>query len=151
MKEVDWESPDGHKYRVMCPEHDLDHPERGIVIGPPDLSALGLPFEVELRLHNQLWARQLFTAQDFDRRRVEAIGALQAALSVDVERVFQEYVKAAPKPPETKTTQEAVRNGGIAVSTSDGVRVARQQVQEARQRAMVNRQHQRNELERNQL
>lgn len=63
----------------------------GAVIGPPDLSSLGLPEETMVRLHNQLHDRRILTPADFRRRRDEVFAALQAAYRVDVQTLETLY------------------------------------------------------------
>lgn len=77
---------------MLLPEGapDVDAP-MGLRLGPPSLEALDLPEDVEVRLHNQLFARGLFTELDVKRRRLDIFGALQAALKVDVRRVAELY------------------------------------------------------------
>lgn len=72
-----------------------DEAIKGIPIGPPSLESLGLPTEVEVRVHNQLFHRRIFTARDARLRRVEIHAAIRAALKVDTERVYQVYMNDA--------------------------------------------------------
>lgn len=64
------------------------HAEQGVPLGPPPLAELNLPPEVEVRLHNQLFERGLYTSQDVRRRLPDVRAALMAALSVDVARIL---------------------------------------------------------------
>ena len=66
----------------------------GLPIGPPDLAPLGFPEEVEVRLHNQLFARRLLTAPDVLRHRKEVFAALQAAFRVDTDRIVALYLES---------------------------------------------------------
>lgn len=63
----------------------------GIVVGPPDLTQLGLPEEVTTRLHRELYVRGIITRRDARAKRSEVHAALQAALRVDAERIIQLY------------------------------------------------------------
>lgn len=86
METHDYKDNDGRLHRVIvpdgCPE-DL-YPE-GIPVGPPDLALLGLPLEIEVRLHNQLYSRRLFNLRDVLSRPKDIQGALQAALKLDMQ------------------------------------------------------------------
>jgi hypothetical protein len=78
--------------RVQLPKDAPDsEASRGVVLGPPSVDSLSLPEDISVRLHNQLHARQLFSMSDVRRRRQDVLGALMAALKVDVERVVQLY------------------------------------------------------------
>lgn len=72
-----------------------DEPEenysRGLIIGPPDISRLGLPEEIEARLHHELFVRQVITRKDALKKRNEIYAALQAAFSLDVDRILECY------------------------------------------------------------
>lgn len=63
----------------------------GITVGPPDLSPLGLPEEVQTRLHNELYHRGIIRRGDARARRADVHAALMAALRVDSERIIQLY------------------------------------------------------------
>lgn len=70
---------------------------QGIVVGPPDLTPLGLPLEVTTRLHNELFHRGIIRRGDARVRRPEVHAALVAALKIDVEHIitlFQEEANA---------------------------------------------------------
>lgn len=91
VRHVDIEKQ-GRYYRVEVPE---DAPantwQYGIIIGPPDLSGLGLPSKVEVRLHNELFNRGLITKIDLRKRLVEVEAALRSALRVDVQTIAALY------------------------------------------------------------
>ncbi len=94
MQEVDWADEAGRKFRVRVP--DACPPElysSGIPVGPPALTRLGLPLEIEVRLHNELHGRRLLTRQDVLARPRDVIGALQAALKTDLQRLQQVYAE----------------------------------------------------------
>jgi hypothetical protein len=85
LRRVTYEDEDGRRWvtRIDARAPDSDAP-LGIPVGPPDLSDLGLPAEVQTRLHNQLVDRGLLTAGDIRRAGNQAlIAALQAAYKVD--------------------------------------------------------------------
>ena len=88
LVQVEYVDDDGRKWAVKVPEGEEDNANMGIPIGPPDLSELGLPIDVEVRLHNQLYNRGLFTLRDIrGRRQNEIFAAIQSALNVDVSKV----------------------------------------------------------------
>lgn len=93
LKAVDWTDEEGRIWRALIPQSvpDADAP-RGVPLGPPSLEDLGLPLEQEVRLHNQLHARRLFTIRDVKARRLDVQGALQAALKVDSQRIVNLYL-----------------------------------------------------------
>jgi hypothetical protein len=92
MKEVDWLDDDGRWHRSGLPEGVSDTEAAiGVPLGPPSLEALGLPLAVEVRLHNQLHARRLFTARDLHRRLPDAQSAIASALRLDVQALEALY------------------------------------------------------------
>jgi len=85
----------GRRWVVMLPEGKPDSDaSMGIPVGPPSLEPLGLPEEIEVRLHNALVDRGLLTERDAKMRRSHLLGALQAALKVDIVRVAALYAAA---------------------------------------------------------
>lgn len=89
---ANYTATDGRHYKVLVPDHAApDTWARGIYIGPPDLSGLGLPEEVSVRLHNELFNRGIITQSDANARRPEVHAALMYALRVDAERVINAY------------------------------------------------------------
>lgn len=83
---------DGRKYIVSVPENSEPVSyHMGIIIGPPDLSLLGLTEEQEARLHMELYVRGFITKKDVLKNREELIAALQAALTLSVERIVECY------------------------------------------------------------
>lgn len=82
----------GRKTLVEIPDGKPDsHARYGVVIGPPDLSALGLPSEIEIRLHNELFARGILTHRDAKKRRQEIVNALHSVFAVNAERILNIY------------------------------------------------------------
>lgn len=63
----------------------------GIPLGPPPLTDLGLPLDVEVRLHNQLFDRHLLREADVRQRPGEVVSAVAAAYRVDATRVIGIY------------------------------------------------------------
>lgn len=96
MKQAVYKDEAGRQWAVLLPDEAPESDAAlGVPLGPPSLESLNLPEEVEVRLHNQLFARRLFAPIDVKRRRQDVFAALQAALSLDVERVVQLYLAPA--------------------------------------------------------
>jgi len=64
---------------------------QGILLGPPDISSLGLSEEVTTRLQNELFNRGIIRRGDARARRPEIHAALMAALRVDAETIITLY------------------------------------------------------------
>lgn len=80
---------DGKHVIVQIPEGE--DPRYGIVIGPPDLSHLGLPHEVETRLNNELYVRGFITKKDVMKNRQEVMNAVLTAFTVTVDKIMESY------------------------------------------------------------
>lgn len=93
LKKVNYTDSDGRLKAAWLPESEPDNYAefRGIPIGPPDLSELELPLEVEVRLNNQLYHRGIIEPLNAFKQRSEIFAALQAALKVDAERIYRIY------------------------------------------------------------
>ena len=92
MRKIEYINKDSMSHYVGIPDEAPDsHAMYGIVIGPPDLSNLELPKQVEVRLNNELFVRGLITIADVRKRRIDVLGALQSALAVDVAKVIEIY------------------------------------------------------------
>lgn len=92
LNTVTWEDKKGRQHLRAIPKGVPDsQAEIGIPIGPPPLDSLGLPEEIEVRLHNQLYARKIYTSADARARIGEINSALMAALRVDVNRILAVY------------------------------------------------------------
>jgi len=92
LREISYTDKRGRRFKVLLPEEAPDSmAARGIPVGPPSLKELGLPPEIEVRLHNQLHDRGLFTARDVKTRPQDVMGALMAALKVDKQRLVAVY------------------------------------------------------------
>jgi len=79
---------------VLLPEGAPDSDaSMGVPIGPPSLAPLGLPVEIEVLLHNQLFDRGLIRERDLRRRMPDLAAALMAALRVNVHRIAGLYSK----------------------------------------------------------
>ena len=92
LLERDYTDEEGFSWRVLIPRHEIEHPERGIVIGPPSLEGIGLSEDVRKELHNQLWARGIITKEDIRGRHLDITAALQRAYRVDLAKVTEAYL-----------------------------------------------------------
>lgn len=87
-----WTDPEGRKWRTAIPDAAPDHEaKRGVPAGPPSLEPLGLPLDIEVRLHNELVARKIFTYDDARKKRADVANALSSALKVDTSRIIDLY------------------------------------------------------------
>lgn len=87
-------------YVVLVPESaSEDTWDRGVIVGPADLTPLGLSEETTKRLHKELYARNIITALDAQKRRGELSAAIMAALTLDAERVYECYLGILTVPP----------------------------------------------------
>ena len=88
-----WTDEEGRRWHVLLPAGAPDEEApHGLLLGPPDLSELGLPPEIEIRLHRALEARGLITAEDARRRPQDITAALQSAFRVSAQRVQALYL-----------------------------------------------------------
>ncbi len=89
---VTYEDVDGRAWLRALPQGvPASQASIGIPLGPPSLEDLGLPKDIEIRLHNQLYARKLLTSDDVRMRTTEVYSALMAALRLDVQRILALY------------------------------------------------------------
>lgn len=108
LRRTTFTDPDGRIKAVLLPEEVPDsEASRGVPIGPPDLSALGWPKDIEVRLHNELFYRGILTPTDALKRRGEIASAIQASLKLDTEAVVVQYLGNDYKiaKPDRKTDQ----------------------------------------------
>lgn len=92
LRHVTWTDPEGRKFKRLLPSNAPDSDaEWGIPLGPPSLKGLGLPAEIEIRLHNELFARGLYTEASIRRRNDAIVAALQAAFKIDAGRIAEVY------------------------------------------------------------
>ncbi len=96
MQEVDWTDADGRRWRVRVPAGcPADMYPAGIPVGPPALSALreahGWSIEFEVRLHNELHSRGLYTPRDVLARPRDVTAALQAAYRCDMQAIQRHF------------------------------------------------------------
>lgn len=81
----------GKLYKAMVP--DDAPPETwgfGMIVGPPDFEDL-LPYELAVRLHNELYVRGLITFEDVRHRNQELLAAWQSALKYDAGKIYEMY------------------------------------------------------------
>lgn len=81
---------DGRYYYVLVPDHETD-PTKGMILGPPDLSSLNLPPDVEETLHTELFVRGIRDKKIAQKKRQEVFAALQAAFAVSAEKIVECY------------------------------------------------------------
>ena len=112
LKRASWTDPEGRKKVVLIPE-ESDQPEMGIPVGPPPLTDLDLPLELEVRLNNELVNRGIITPVEALRNRAEISLAIQSALKLSVDRIIQMYT--GPDFKNAKPAREPVvsTNGSI--------------------------------------
>jgi hypothetical protein len=92
MRQILHKETSGIQYYVNVPDSAPDeHSSYGIRVGPPDLSGLKLPVEIEVALNNALVARRLITLNDVRARPQEVFAALQTALKVDTTVIMNLY------------------------------------------------------------
>lgn len=92
MRETTYTDPEGRMWWVLLPEGVPDADAyRGIPIGPPSVDGLGLPVEIATRLHNELYARRIFTEREAVRRQQDLHNAMRSALRLDVDRLVALY------------------------------------------------------------
>ena len=88
----------------------------GMIVGPPPLTPLGLPLETEVRLHNALHDRELFTLLDVTKRREHVVGAIMSALKVDAQHIVDLYTLMPPPTQIDKAPPDQVRSlNGVSV------------------------------------
>lgn len=92
MESREYTDANGRRWAVMVPDGCPDNMTRsGVPIGPPSLTRLGLPLEVEVRMHNQLLERGILTKRDFEARPRDVMAALQATYRVDLATLHTIY------------------------------------------------------------
>jgi hypothetical protein len=92
LSQVTYTNEKGMKKVVLLPEGSFEIPSKGIPVGPPSLEELGLPVEIETRINNELYSRNILTAQDALKKRAEIVYAIQAALRVDADGILGIYL-----------------------------------------------------------
>ncbi len=90
LVQTSYQDGDGKYWAVWLPEGEEDV-TKGIPIGPQDISNLGLPKDIEVALHNQLFHRGLFNWRIIRHNQRELIAAIQAAYKVDAAKINNLY------------------------------------------------------------
>lgn len=109
MRRISYEDEKGRFWMVELPDNVPDSDaSMGLPIGPPPLESLGLPEDIEVELHNQLFHRGLLTTKDLSRRRGEIISALMHSLGVTGRAILALY----QNPPEKKVEPSKKRRTG---------------------------------------
>jgi len=107
MRRVSYEDEKGRMWMVDLPENVPDSDaSMGLHVGPPPLESLGLPEDIEIELHNQLFHRGLLTARDLKKRRGEIISALIHSLGVTGRAIIALYLDP-PEQPASQPKKEA--------------------------------------------
>lgn len=94
---------------VMLPDNvSEDEAPHGIPLGPPNLSELGLPEEMEVRLSNELYYRDILTPVDAVKNRAGIASAIQSVLKLDADRIVtlyagKDYQNARKESPENQS------------------------------------------------
>lgn len=95
MRETTYTDPTGRKWAVLLPENAGDeHAYMGIVVGPQPLDDLRLPPTYAIRLHNELFARRIFTSADARRQPGDVARALVSAARVGALEVITAFEQA---------------------------------------------------------
>lgn len=88
-KKVTYTAPDGRMFYVEVPEDAPEHHYRfGVVLGPPDLKIELDTEQLNVRIHNELYARQLLTLHDLRHRPADVVAAIQAAVRIDAQELM---------------------------------------------------------------
>lgn len=80
----------GRYFKVLLPDYEPDA-SKGMIIGPPLLDELGIDEDLMIRLHNELYRRQVFTFEDAKRRMDEIGWAISSVMKATAERVVEIY------------------------------------------------------------
>ncbi len=109
MRQSFYSDEKGRNWATLLPDGVPDsEAAMGLLLGPPSMEPLGLPEEIEIRLHNQLFYRRLFTFEDVRRRRADVASALQSTLKVDAQAIVDIYTPK-PEPVEEKPMEQPKR------------------------------------------
>ena len=108
LKKISYKDSEGRHKVVLLPEDESEENAAiGVPVGPPDLSELGLPVDMEIRLNNELFYRGILTPQDALKKRSEVSAAIQSTLKLDTEHIVtiyagKDYRNARKESPEVK-------------------------------------------------
>lgn len=96
MREVSYEDTEGRRWMVLLPAGVPDSQAHyGLPVGPPPVDALGLPPDIAVRLHNQLFERRIFTARQARADVPGLLAAIRSALRLSAEGVIALYEQGA--------------------------------------------------------
>ena len=100
IKRVAFEDERGRKYLSEIPvDMDDGQAHLGVILGPPDVvDRLALPEPLATRLHNELFRRELWNYKEIQKQPNALLGALQAALLTDVQRLTTAYYEIDNEP-----------------------------------------------------
>lgn len=93
MKAVTYIDDKGRKWRRWLPEKESeDRAYMGVPAGPVSLDkyaeSVGMPEDIQTRLHNELFDREIFTKYDAVKRRNEVINAFTAVFKLDAQAII---------------------------------------------------------------
>lgn len=92
MKLAQYTDRKGRQWKTLLPDAVPEsQASRGVPFGPPSLASLGLPEELEVRLHNLLFERGFFKAEDLRGRENEIAHTLIRALKIDAQVIMGLY------------------------------------------------------------
>lgn len=94
MKAVTYTDKEGRLWRTLIPDgapETESQARMGIPAGPMSTEELEWPQEFQVRLHNQLYHRRIFTPRDAVLRQQDIQAALMAALKLDVQTIVSLY------------------------------------------------------------
>lgn len=94
MREVTWKDEAGRIWVTLIPDNapEADAP-RGVPLGPPPLTELGLPLEVEVALHNMLVRHRVLTWEDAQTKLSKITAAVNASLRLSAQKVQAVYYR----------------------------------------------------------
>ena len=96
MRKVSYTDRAGRQWATLLPDGIPDSDaSTGLPLGPPSLEDLGLPKDIEVRLHNLLFERGIFTFKDAHHRGKELRVSLGVALRVNVNKLMEVYKTTA--------------------------------------------------------
>lgn len=96
MRKTKYTDALGRVHATLLPDDAPDsEASMGLLLGPPTLTSLNLPIDIEVRLHNELAARELYSIGDVRKRRQDVLSALLATLKLDVQSIIDVYQEAA--------------------------------------------------------
>lgn len=85
----------GRYWATLIPDDAPDEAApMGLPLGPVSLEDLKLPFEMEVRIHNELFRRRIFTYADVQRGGADRMaGVIRAVVKVGAQELIEHYRK----------------------------------------------------------